>query len=311
VAISDSSRIGIEAPHLFNDGVVDTDLVKRFVQRAEAAGYSSLWTQERTTGSPTVLHPIPFLGYIAGMTERARIGVTVFVLPRHSAFHMAKYIADLDQLSGGRLVVGVGLGTGTGDLPRYGIPEERRVTRFVEQVEAMKALWTQSPASYSGELVSFENAEISPKPAQKPYPPLWFGANSDSAVRRSVRMADGFTGSGTGARDRFAGLLSYAKEQLAEQGREPSSFTISKRFYVAVDEDEARAERRLREWYGWYYGNPDIANRSAIWGGRGRIEEQLAAWSEAGVDEFILNPVFDLEEHLESLAEITGLQGGV
>ena len=85
MAIADRSRIGIASPHIFPDGRVDTALVRRFVRRAEEAGYASLWTQERVTGRPTALHPLPFLAYIAGQTERARIGVSVLVLPRHSS----------------------------------------------------------------------------------------------------------------------------------------------------------------------------------------------------------------------------------
>ena len=307
MAIADRSRIGIASPHIFPDGRVDTALVRRFVRRAEEAGYASLWTQERVTGRPTTLHPLPFLAYIAGQTERARIGVSVLVLPRHSPVHLAKQVADIDQLSGGRLIVGLGLGAGANDLPQYGIPAERRVRRFTEQVQAMQALWTQSPASFSGELISFEGVNIDPKPLQRPHPPLWFGANAEAAVRRAVRYADGWTGSGSGSRDQFADRLELVKGLLAEQGRAPSTFPISKRVYLAVDEDEDRAGRRLREWFGWYYGNAEMADRAAVWGSRSRVTEQLAAWSEAGVSEFILNPVFDMEEHLETLAEMTGL----
>ena len=75
--------------------------------------------------------------------------------------------------------------------------------------------------------------------------------------------------------------------------------------YLAVDDDEQRAITRLREWFGYYYGNPELADRVAVWGSRARVQEQLASWSEAGVDEFILNPVFDMEEHLELLADLT------
>ena len=307
MTIASKTRIGIASPHIFADGNVDMDLVRRYAVRAEALGYASLWTQERVTGTQTSLDPITFLSYLAGQTTRVRLGVSVFVLPRHNPVHLAKHLASLDQLSGGRLIVGVGLGGNAAELPMYGMSPERRVRRFIEHVEIMKALWTQSPVSYAGEFYSFDGVSIAPQPVQKPHPPLWFGASAEPAVRRALRLGDGWTGAGSAGREAFSENVERVKGWLAEEGRDPASFPISKRVYLAVDEDEGRARRRLAEWFGFYYGNAELAERVGVWGAAGRVQEQLAAWSEAGVSEFILNPVFDMEEHLERLAEVTGL----
>ena len=309
MSIADRTRIGIATPHIFPDGNVDMALASRFVHRAEELGYASLWTQERVTGNPTVLDPVTFLAYAAGQTSTARIGVSVLVLPRHNPIHLAKQMADIDQISGGRLILGVGIGNDAEDLVQYGIPAERRVRRFMEQVEIIKALWTQNPVQYSGELHQIENANIEPKPVQKPHPPIWFGANAAPAIRRAVNHADGWTGSGSGARADFPGRMAIVQEMLAADGRTQAEFPISKRVYLAIDDDEARAMRRMTEWAAYYYGNPGLPERSAIVGSASRVQEQLAEWSEMGVDEFILNPVFDMEEHLEVLADLTGLKG--
>lgn len=307
MTIASKTRIGIASPHIFADGNVDMALVRRYAVRAEALGYASLWTQERVTGTQTSLDPITFLSYLAGQTTRVRLGVSVFVLPRHNPVHLAKHLASLDQLSGGRLIVGVGLGGNAAELPMYGMSPERRVRRFIEHVEIMKALWTQSPASYAGDFYSFDGVSIAPQPAQKPHPPLWFGASAEPAVRRALRLGDGWTGAGSAGREAFSENVERVKGWLAEEGRDPASFPISKRVYLAIDEDEERARRRLKEWFAFYYGNAELAERVGVWGAAGRVQEQLAAWSEAGVSEFILNPVFDMEEHLERLAEVTGL----
>ena len=307
MTIASKTRIGIASPHIFADGNVDMDLVRRYAVRAEALGYASLWTQERVTGTQTSLDPITFLSYLAGQTTRVRLGVSVFVLPRHNPVHLAKHLASLDQLSGGRLIVGVGLGGNAAELPMYGMSPERRVRRFIEHVEIMKALWTQSPASYAGDFYSFDGVSIAPQPVQKPHPPLWFGASAEPAVRRALRLGDGWTGAGSAGREAFSENLERVKGWLAEEGRDPASFPISKRVYLAIDDDEERARRRLKEWFAFYYGNAELAERVGVWGAAGRVQEQLAAWSEAGVSEFILNPVFDMEEHLERLAEVTGL----
>ncbi|MCH8974433.1 MAG: LLM class flavin-dependent oxidoreductase [Chloroflexi bacterium] len=307
MTIASKTRIGIASPHIFADGNVDMDLVRRYAVRAEALGYASLWTQERVTGTQTSLDPITFLSYLAGQTTRVRLGVSVFVLPRHNPVHLAKHLASLDQLSGGRLIVGVGLGGNAAELPMYGMSPERRVRRFIEHVEIMKALWTQSPASYAGDFYSFDGVSIAPQPVQKPHPPLWFGASAEPAVRRALRLGDGWTGAGSAGREAFSENVERVKGWLAEEGRDPASFPISKRVYLAIDDDEERARRRLKEWFAFYYGNAELAERVGVWGAAGRVQEQLAAWSEAGVSEFILNPVFDMEEHLERLAEVTGL----
>ena len=307
MAIADRMKIGIGSPHIFPDDVVDMTFAASFVHRAEELGYASLWTQERVTGSPTTLHPLSFLAWLAGQTTTARIGVSVLVLPRHNPVLLAKLAADIDVISGGRLVFGVGLGNSASELPMYGITAERRVTRFVEQVEAIRALWTQTPAGHSGTFYDLPKANIEPKPVQRPHPPIIFGANADAAIARSVRHADGWMGAGSGPLADFPRKVALVQSHLAEAGRDPASFPISKRLYLAVDDDESRALRRLREWFGYYYGNPDNAEHAAIWGSAAKIGELLEEWAEMGVNEVLLNPVFDMEDHLERLADITGL----
>ena len=304
MAIADRMKIGIASPHIFTDGNVDMTFAASYVRRAEELGYASLWTQERVTGSPTVLHPLSFLAWLAGQTSTARIGVSVLVLPRHNPVMLAKLAADIDVMSGGRLVLGVGLGNNGDELPMYGITAERRVTRFVEQVQAIRALWGQSPSGHSGTFYDVADASISPRPG---HPPIIFGANADAALARSVRHADGWMGAGSGPLADFPRKVALVQGRLAEAGRDPASFPISKRLYLAVDDDEERAKRRLREWFGYYYGNPDNAEQAAIWGSAAKIGELLEEWAEMGVDEVLLNPVFDMDEHLERLADITGL----
>ena len=214
MAIADKTKIGIASPHIFPDGRVDMAFVGQFVRRAEALGYSSLWTQERVTGAATALHPTTFLAYLAGQTSKARLGVSVYVLPRHNPVLMAKHMADIDQMSGGRLILGVGLGSNMAELPMYGITGERRVRRFVEQVEAIRALWTNTPSGHSGEFYQIADANIEPKPLQRPHPPIWFGANVDAALRRSVRHADGWMGAGSSSLDDFPRKFALMKSLL-------------------------------------------------------------------------------------------------
>ena len=308
MAIADRTRIGIAMPHMFMDGRVDMDLLRRYVRHAEELGYHSLWCQERLTGKPTVIDPLSLLAYVAGQTTRARLGVSVFVLPRHNPIHLAKQTASIDQMSGGRLIVGVGLGGTPDDLVQYGMSPERRVRRFIEHVEIVKALWTQDNVTYHGDFYQLDGTNIAPKPAQKPHPPLWFGANAEPAIRRALKYGNGWSGAGSSSASAFPKNVALVQEILAAEGRSQKDFPISKRIYLAIDDDEQRALRRLKEWSAFYYGSADLPERAAVWGSAAKVQEHLQRWSELGVDEFMLNPVYDYEKHAERLAELTGLR---
>jgi len=308
MAIVDRTRIGIATPHMFMDGTVDMELVNRYVRRAEELGYVSLWTQERLTGAPTVIDPLSFLAYIAGQTSRARLGVSVVVLPRHNPIHLAKQTASIDQMSGGRLILGVGLGANAKDLVQYGLSPERRVRRFIEHVEIIKALWTQENVVYRGDFYELDGTNIEPKPLQDPHPPLWFGANADAAIHRALKYGDGWTGAGSSSSADFPAKVALVQSLLAADGRTQTEFPISKRVYLVIDDDEHRGLRRMQEWAASYYGNAEVAERAGVWGSASKIQEKLAEWSELGVDEFVLNPVVEVESTMEQLAVMTGLK---
>ena len=274
MAISDRTRIGIATPHMFMNGTVDMDLVGRYVRRAEELGYASLWTQERLTGSPTVIDPMSFLAYIAGQTSKARLGVSVVVLPRHNPIHLAKQTASIDQMSGGRLILGIGLGANPNDLLQYGLSPTRRVRRFIEHVEIIKALWTQENVSYKGDFYDLESTNIAPKPAQNPHPPIWFGANADAAIHRALKYGNGWTGAGSSASEDLPRKIALVQSLLASEGRTQTEFPISKRVYLVIDDNEDRGLRRMQEWSAWYYGNADVAERAGVWGSASKIQEK-------------------------------------
>ena len=294
---------GISVPQVFFDGPIDMPLIARWAKRAEALGYESLWTQEAITGGVPILEPVTLLSYLAGITERVRLGTSVIVAPLRNPVQLAKSLASLDHLSAGRLVVGLGLGGNPNDMPPFGISPEKRVRRFTEIIEVMKALWTQPEAHFQGEFWQLDGIKMEPKPVQKPHPPIWLGARHNNALKRAVRHADGWMGAGSSTTESFVAGVGQVKMYLEESGRDPESFAISKRVYVAVDNDEKRAERRLKEWFGNRYGNADMASQVSIWGSTAKVTEELARVTDAGAEMVLLNPAFDDMEHLEALAQ--------
>ena len=294
---------GISIPQVFFDGPVDMPFIGTWSKRAEALGYESLWTQEAITGPVPILEPVALLSYLAAITEKVQLGTSVIVAPVRNPIQLAKSLGSLDHLSKGRLIVGLGLGGNPNDIPPFGFSSEKRVRRFTEIIQVMKALWTQPEAHFQGEFWQLDGIKMEPKPLQKPHPPIWLGARHANAIRRAVKHADGWMGAGSSDTASFITAVDQTKMYLEEANRDPDSFTISKRVYVAVDDNEDRAEGRLKEWFGKRYGNSDMASQVSVWGSAAKVTEGLAKVASAGAEMILLNPAFDDLEHLEALSE--------
>ena len=293
---------GIAIPQVFPDQPVDMRLVRDYAARAEALGYHSLWVQEQIIGDTSSLEPLALLSYVSAITDKIRLGVAVIIATTRNPVLLAKELGTLDQLSAGRLIVGLALGGNPRQYRLYGAPSERRVRHFVDSLETIRALWTQPRADLKTHFWQLDGVPMEPKPVQKPHPPIWFGGRHPDALRRAVRYGDGWMGAGSTSTGQFREHVGIIRQALERSGRDPSTFAISKRVYVALDDDEARAERRLRDWFGQRYGNADLASRVSVWGSASRCLEGLTEIVEDGGKMLMLNPVFDHMEHLEALA---------
>ena len=294
-------RWGIGVPQIFPDGPIDMSLVRRWIPRAEQLGFDSLWTMEGITGDLATLEPVTLMSYMSALTEQVKLGVSVIIAPHRNPVQLAKALGSLDTINQGRLILGIGLG-GRIMSNTFGIDPEHRVTRFVEIMDVLKALWTQPQADYSGRFWRLENTPMEPKPVQKPHPPIWLGGGHPRVLRRAVLHADGWMGAGASSTSQFVENMGLLRTYLEEAGRDPAAFAVSKRVYVAIDSNESRAESRLRTWFGQMYKNPDMANRVAVWGSPSVCAEKLAEVAHAGARMIMLNPVYDHLEHLEALA---------
>jgi probable F420-dependent oxidoreductase len=249
-------RFAIAIPQFCPDGSFDPDAFARYFARAEELGYESAWTQEGTLGSGAQLGPAETMAYAAAVTRTLRLGCVVFVSTLHSPVHLAKTVSTLDQLSRGRIEIGVGTGGKGRPFAAFGVDPERYIARFTEGLSVMKALWTQERVTFSGEFWQLENAPMEPKPFQKPFPPLWFGGSGQPALRRAVRLGTGFFGAGSSTTAAFASQVATVREALAESGRDPASFPIAKRVYIAVGDDAGQAREQVNAGQGTGRGCP-------------------------------------------------------
>lgn len=296
-------RFAISIPQFYADGEFDPAAFRGYFARAEELGFDSAWAQEQVLGSAPQLGPIETMTYAAACTQRLRLGCVVFVSTLHSPVHLAKSLSTLDQLSRGRIEIGVGTGGKGRPFAAFGVDPGRYVARFTEGLALMKALWTDSRVTFDGEFWQLQDAAMEPKPVQKPYPPIWFGANGPAALRRAVRLGTGFFGAGSTPTAKFAGQVRIVREALAESGRPVAGFPIAKRVYIAVADDAGYARKRINAELERLYGHRSADIEAAAIAGRpADCVRELREVAEAGAELILFTPMFEQAEHAERLA---------
>src|SRR5712692_6201042 len=305
MALKDQIAFGMALPHRSPEPI-DMAAVRQVATRAEALGFRDLWVTENTLDHVFCFDPVVVLTYAAAITTSIRLGVAVVVLPVHNPIHVAHQVATLDYVSHGRAILGVGLGRDH-HYTQFQVPTERRVRRFLEGVELIKALWTESKVSYRGSFFQLEGGTMAPKPVQKPHPPIWLGGGHPDAVRRAAIIADGWMGSGGSSAAHFARCVPMLRTELEKARRDPATFPISKRVFLSVHErpDVARAE--LHRWFTSVYHNPNGADASGVHGTPEQVRERLEQLVAMGANHLLLNPICRHVEQLEALAAIVGL----
>jgi probable F420-dependent oxidoreductase len=297
-------RFAISIPQLFADGSFDPAAFAAYLRRAEELGFESGWTGEQVIGSMPHLGPIETMTYAAAVTDRLRLGCSMLVLPLYSPLHLAKSLATLDQLSRGRLEIGVGVGGRFRMFSAFGVDPNHLAGRFTESLRLMQLLWTEPRVDFDGRFWQLKGAAMEPKPFQKPYPPIWFGGTHPAALRRAVGLADGFFGAGSQTTAQFREQAGIVREALTESGRDAATFAIAKRVYIAVDDDRDRARRRIAEaldrLYG-YFGMKGI-EKVGVAGTPDDCVRELREVETAGAQLILLNPLFDDAQQMDRLA---------
>jgi probable F420-dependent oxidoreductase len=226
-------------PYAVGDGAAE------FAGAAEAAGFESVWTVEHVVVpegyesaypySPTgkmpgpedspIPDPLIWLAYIAAATTTIRLGTGILILPQRNPVVLAKELSTLDQMSGGRMELGIGVGWLEEEFDVIGVPFAARGRRTDDYVAAMRALWTQESATHQGEFASFEKAILSPKPVNGTIP-ITVGGHTDVAAKRAGRLGDGFF-PGRGTHEEIARLFELTRATAKEAGRDPDAIEMS------------------------------------------------------------------------------------
>jgi probable F420-dependent oxidoreductase len=294
-------RFAIAIPQYVGDDGFDPAGFRAHLARAEELGFHSAWTQEQILGSAPTLSPLEAMTFAAACTERLRLGCAVFVSPLRSPVHLAKSIGTLDHLSRGRLEVGVGTGGRVRPFSAFGVDPNTLVARFNEGVALMKACWTEPEITFDGRFWQLDAAAMEPKPAQRPHPPIWIGGSHPAALRRAVRLGDGFFGAGSQTTSQFAEQMQVVRDELAQTGRDLATFSIAKRVYIHVDDDRGRARERIETALARHYGRGGLS-AVAVSGPPAACAARLREVADAGAELILLNPLIDDAQQMERLA---------
>jgi probable F420-dependent oxidoreductase len=275
--------------------------------RAEELGFHfGVVSQHRfTAGYP--LSPWVALGAIAARTGRLRLGTNIALLPLDHPLDVAEEVATVDQISGGRVFLGAGLGYRPYEYEALELPYHRRGSRMSECLEIVQQAWTQDEVSFHGEHFHIEGVSVVPKPVQQPRPPIWLGANSDAGVARAARLADGWL-AGFGDRlPALAGRVASYREQAAEHGRDA---TVCLLRLVGIGKDRDEVEQtwlpEVIEMLRGYRraGAPGEKNEAAS----KSLAERPAPTLDAFGDMFVAGTPDDCVAGIQRCQELTGCE---
>tara|TARA_B100000749_G_scaffold154438_1_gene118564 strand:+ start:536 stop:1420 length:885 start_codon:yes stop_codon:yes gene_type:complete len=218
-----------------NQGMEDIQGVIDLAARCEDLGFDSVWASEHVfnvsyvydrIGDKPYYEPLTVLTYVAAKTSTIGLGTSVLVLPYHNPIRLAKVAATLDVLSGGRVMLGVGVGVIEEELEAMGSPFAERGAITDETIAIMKELWTKEDPSYQGKYHSFSGMKFTPKPVQKPHIPIIIGGTSKAAIRRAARSGAAWHPTALSP-EVLAQGMEYLKEQVVTAGRDPSEVEVS------------------------------------------------------------------------------------
>lgn len=196
------------------------------VRLAEQIGFDSVWVSEHHGSSDGYLPSLlVMLAAFAAVTERIALGTGVVLTPLHDPIRLAEDVAVVDQLSGGRLRLGLGIGWREEEFRMFGVPMAERGLRTEETVEILRRAWSGERFSYGGHAYRYEDVRVTPPPAREGGPPIYLGGYADAAVRRAGRIADGYITDDAGP-DEVRDYLELAEEGAREAGRDPANLEL-------------------------------------------------------------------------------------
>ena len=272
---------------------------------ADALGYASITNGSHYSTSPFQdFQQFPFLSRVMAEAPRVRLNAGIVLLALHKPLDIAEQLATIDVMSGGKLIFGAALGYREVEFKAFGTTHAERVTRFEENLIAIKRLWTEDGVDMVGSHFELEGASCALKPTQKPHPPIWIGANADVAIRRAARLGDCWYANPHGRIDTIERQVEVYRRALDDEGKPfPAEFPGRREVFVAASRDEAvrLAGPYLATKYKVYH---DWGQDKAMPQGDDDLGQDF---DELARDRFILGGPDEVAEQILNLHARTGL----
>ena len=288
-------KLGFSLPN--NQGMAHVNDLVTLAVEAESLGYHSVWVSEHLfhatyvasrLGDAPYHEALTILTAVAGATSKVRLGTSVLVLPWHHPVQLAKRVASLDDYSGGRVSLGVGVAQTEDEFENLGVPFTHRGRIADEMLTAMKILWTEKHPEFNGKYFNFNNLQFEPKPIQKPHPPLLIGGGSRRAIERVVAHGDGWHALSQSPQD-IAPVVNELRQRRSD------TINVSVRSMTTIMD---------RSW------DRPVEERGTMKGTLEELVAMLQAYEHAGVDEVVLDSHsrnVEANRHiLRSFAELNG-----
>ncbi len=296
---------------LIMDGVHKTSSTLALADRAEQLGLDSVWVGDSVVAKPRH-DPLTLLAAIAGRTQRLKMGTAVLLPLLRNPVVLAQQVSTLDQISEGRLIVGVGIGadspSGRAEFEAVGVPFEKRVGRLLEALKLYRALWSGEEVHWEGRWrVSGET--LAPKPVSPLGPPLWAAGNVPAALKRAGTYFDGWFPSGPSDAAVWGQQWQSVQDYAQAAGRGPNALTGAAYLTLSIDNNVSSAGDRLNHYLSEYYNQPAEAIRryqGCYAGTLSGATAWLRGFVDAGATHFALRFIGDHEREMEALASIRG-----
>lgn len=288
-------KLGFSLPN--NQGIAHVNDLVTLAVEAESLGYHSVWVSEHLfhatyvasrLGDAPYHEALTILTAVAGATSKVRLGTSVLVLPWHHPVQLAKRVASLDDYSGGRVSLGVGVAQTEDEFENLGVSFTHRGRIADEMLTAMKILWTEKYPIFNGKYFNFNDLQFEPKPVQKPYPPLLIGGTSRRAIERVVEHGDGWHALSQSPQD-MAPVVNELRQRRSD------TIDVSVRSMTTIMD---------RSW------DRPVEERVTMKGTLEELAAMLQAYEHAGVDEVVLDSHSrDVETNRHILRSFADLNG--
>ncbi len=300
--------VGVSLTATFHQGVPDIGTMKRNARLVEDVGFDAVWSGDHIIMHNPMMDTMSVLTTYAAVTERVKIGTSVYLMPLRHPVITAKQVASLDLLSEGRFIFGIGVG---GEIVRefeaVGVPVNERGRRTDESLEIVTQLWSRDDVTYKGRYFELNNVTLEPRPHQQPYPPIWIGGRSDAAVHRAARFGSGWIGYLNSSK-RLGEAMQKIHGLAPGYGRNPADIQGGMLLFTAIAKDYETAKQMAIDNLSRRYNQPfdKLVDRYCALGTPEQCLEKIQSYVAAGMSNLVFGftcPADQMRDQIEQCAK--------